>query len=151
MSSKLAMLGRLAVAAIVAGTLMLPAGTARAHDWPSWRDDDEGRRYKHHRHHHRAHAERERHHDRRHLRHHEHRRHLAPRVVIVAPPPVVYMAPPHRHYRHRVAAHPVSPVYLAPGGRYCRDYRASIVIGGIIRIGNCTACLHPDGVWRIVG
>ncbi len=71
-------------------------------------------------------------------------------MFYVPPPRIVYIPPPRHHHHRRVAARPVSLVYLARGGQYCRDYRASLVMAGVIRIGTCTACLHRDGVWRIV-
>jgi hypothetical protein len=64
-----------------------------------------------------------------------------PRVVYYAPAPVV-VAP--------VPANPASPVYQTGDGRYCREYQASIAVGGAVQPSYGTACLQPDGVWRIV-
>jgi hypothetical protein len=76
----------------------------------------------------------------------------APRYVYVPPPVAVYLLPPVplRHPRP-VAARPVSPVYQDSGGYYCRDYQATIVINGRLRVGHGTACLERDGVWRLIG
>lgn len=150
--NRVAMVSRLVAAALTAVVATWPAEAARAHGASSW-NDDEGARHRHHRHHDRE----ERRHDRRDHRHRIEPGHARPIVVVPrphlrhAPPPrVVYIAPPGRHHHRRVAAHPVSPVYLVGGGQYCRDYRASIVIAGVVRIGSCTACLHRDGVWRVI-
>jgi surface antigen len=36
-------------------------------------------------------------------------------------------------------------------GRYCRDYRQTVTIGGQEHQGNGSACREPDGIWRIMG
>jgi hypothetical protein len=72
-----------------------------------------------------------------------------PRVVYLPPPPppVVYMpAPP----LSPVAAVPSSPVYQTAEGRYCREYQATVTVGGAAQSSYGTACLEPDGAWRIV-
>jgi hypothetical protein len=68
-------------------------------------------------------------------------------------PPVVYAPPP-------VYA---APVYAAPtiravptrdfrdsSGQYCREYQRTAIIGGQQQPVYGTACLMPDGAWRIV-
>ena len=68
-------------------------------------------------------------------------------------PPVVYAPPP-------VYA---APVYAAPtiravptrdfrdsSGQYCREYQRTAMIGGQQQPVYGTACLMPDGAWRIV-
>lgn len=70
-----------------------------------------------------------------------------PRVIYVTPPPppVVYSyaAPPP------LAAVPTSPVYRAPNGQYCREYQADIRVDGVPQPSYGTACLQPDGSWRV--
>lgn len=70
-----------------------------------------------------------------------------PRVVYVTPPspPVVYgyAAPPP------LAAVPTSPVHRAANGRYCREYQADIRVDGVPQPSYGTACLQPDGSWRV--
>lgn len=63
--------------------------------------------------------------------------------AIVEPPQVVYQTPP-------IQAQPASPTYQAPSGQYCREYQATQVIGGQPVKSYGTACLQPDGSWRIV-
>jgi surface antigen len=36
-------------------------------------------------------------------------------------------------------------------GRYCREYRQTVTIGGQEHQGNGSACREPDAVWRIMG
>lgn len=40
--------------------------------------------------------------------------------------------------------------YENADGRYCRDYRQTITLGGQEHQGNGTACREPDAVWHIV-
>jgi hypothetical protein len=63
-----------------------------------------------------------------------------PAVVYPAPPPVAYPAPP--------AAYSTAPQGAAPPA--CREYQNSVTIGGQRRDSFGTACLQPDGSWRIV-
>ncbi len=72
---------------------------------------------------------------------------LAPplRPVYVAPPPrITYYAP-----YGRVSAVPASPVYRTADGRYCREYDATVRIGGRLQPAYGTACLASDGAWHI--
>lgn len=80
--------------------------------------------------------------------------HPPPRVVYyhphylpVAPPPVVYVPVPRGP---AVAAHPATPVYQTPQGQYCREYQATLNIGGAAQASHGTACLQPDGTWRLM-
>ena len=66
-----------------------------------------------------------------------------PPPVIYAPPPVVYAPAP-------MVVAPASPTYLAPSGRYCREFQGSGVIGGQRVPIYGTACQEPDGAWRVV-
>lgn len=63
--------------------------------------------------------------------------------VMPAPPPVAFAPPP-------LVAVPASPLYRGPGGRYCREYRSSAPVGGLAQLRYGTACLQPDGTWRVV-
>lgn len=45
---------------------------------------------------------------------------------------------------------PASGPYLDGQGRTCREYQTSVVVGGVSRPAYGTACLMPDGAWRIV-
>ena len=60
------------------------------------------------------------------------------------PPRVVYVQPAP------VQAVPVSPPYTDPLGRYCREYQSTVMVGGRPQPGYGTACLMPDGQWRVV-
>lgn len=68
-----------------------------------------------------------------------------PRVVYVAPQPaVVYAAPAP------VTVSPASPVYTDSLGRTCREYQTTVSVGGAPQPAYGTACLQPDGSWRVV-
>lgn len=89
---------------------------------------------------------------------HAHPRYHHRRRVIIAPPPnVIYVAPPQVIYMPAPApsappipANAVSPVYQDRTGHYCREYQANIVVNGRSQPSYGTACLQPDGTWRIV-
>ncbi len=135
---------RLILAVALSGPLVVvadPAAAGRRHD------DWYGRRHDHHRHY---------------DRHHRHRRHHGsglsglfvfdfgpppppPRRVYVQPPPVIYQAPPPVLYQ---APPPV--VYRAPPQAYCREYTTTMMVGGRPVETYGTACMQPDGSWRIV-
>lgn len=96
---------------------------------------------RHHRHHH-HHGYRHHHGPRYHYGYH-----YAPPVYYAPfpPPRVVYVpAPP------ALAAVPTSPVYQAPNGQYCREYQSTVSVGGQPHPSYGTACLQPDGSWRVV-
>lgn len=44
-----------------------------------------------------------------------------------------------------------SRTFRDASGRYCRDYRQTVTIGGQEHQGNGSACREPDGIWRIMG
>jgi hypothetical protein len=71
---------------------------------------------------------------------------VAPRYYY-PPPPVVYAPPPVVYAPSAQAPAPVAPVVSQ---EQCREYQAPAVVGG--EPGNTygTACLQPDGSWRIV-
>jgi hypothetical protein len=64
------------------------------------------------------------------------------------PPPVVYappvMAPPP------VVGTPTSEPYTATNGQTCREYQTTVTVDGQQQPSHGTACLQPDGSWRIV-
>lgn len=66
-----------------------------------------------------------------------------PPPVVYAPPPVVYAPPP-------VAANPAGPAYVGRDGRQCREYQSTAMVAGRPQAVYGTACLDPDGSWRIV-
>ncbi|ALJ36839.1 hypothetical protein D9623_16600 [Azospirillum brasilense] len=83
-----------------------------------------------------------------------------PPPVYVPPPPAFYppVAYPPSAYvpvPQPVPAAPLatrtSPTYLGPGGRYCRDFQMPGVVGGRPATLVGTACLDPDGQWRVIG
>lgn len=80
--------------------------------------------------------------------------HPAPEVIMVypAPPPVVYTPGPRVVYVEPapLQAIPLSPPYTDPQGRYCREYQSTVTVGGQAQPGFGTACLMPDGQWRVV-
>ena len=60
-----------------------------------------------------------------------------PRRVVAAPPPMI-VEPPPIHMR-------------APPPVYCREYSSTAIVDGRPVETWGTACLQPDGSWRIVG
>ncbi|MBX6324275.1 MAG: hypothetical protein IRY94_20875, partial [Rhodospirillaceae bacterium] len=88
--------------------------------------------------------------------------HHAPPPVYYVPPPVYYVPPPpppRIYYTPPPAyappplpadAQPVSPAYQGPGGQTCREYSTTVYIGGRPQVSYGTACLQPDGSWRLV-
>ena len=73
------------------------------------------------------------------------------------PPPVVYYYPPPPTVVYvpvprgpAVAAHPASPVYQTPQGQQCREYQGTLKIGGQPQPSYGTACLQPDGTWKLM-
>ncbi|HVJ55822.1 MAG TPA: hypothetical protein VM689_25390 [Aliidongia sp.] len=69
----------------------------------------------------------------------------APPPVIYAPPPVVYAAPPPVVYAPQPA-----PAYAPAPPSNCQPYSSTQNIGGVPQQVTGTACLQPDGTWRIV-
>ena len=73
---------------------------------------------------------------------------------VYAPPPVVYAPPPVHSAPAVYAAPTVAAVptrdYRDNTGRYCREYQRTAIIGGREQPVYGTACLMPDGAWRIV-
>lgn len=72
-------------------------------------------------------------------------------VAPPAPPPpsVVYVQPQVIEYREREPAH-VEGGYVGAGSTpYCREFTQQIRIGNDVQESYGTACLQPDGSWRI--
>ncbi|MFZ0693088.1 MAG: hypothetical protein WAN51_02880 [Alphaproteobacteria bacterium] len=79
--------------------------------------------------------------------------------VVVGPPPVYYAQPPGAVYAppasayvtsgQAISATPVSPPYQASNGLTCREYQSTVVVEGRAQNSYGTACLQPDGSWRI--
>lgn len=99
-----------------------------------------------------------------HPRHYHRHRGYDARYVYVAPPPVYYYPPPRVVY-----APAPPPVYYAPppavvyqqpqtlpGGplqaaqNHCREYQSTTIVNNQQVQSFGTACLQPDGSWRIV-
>jgi hypothetical protein len=73
-----------------------------------------------------------------------------PPRVVYAPPPVVYApAPAPVVYAPAVSAAPMRD-FRDDAGRYCREYQRTAIIDGREQPVYGTACLMPDGAWRIV-
>ncbi|HUK60666.1 MAG TPA: hypothetical protein VLV50_15655 [Stellaceae bacterium] len=75
-----------------------------------------------------------------------------PPVYYVPPPPVVYSPPPVVYTTPApaaaVTAPPAAPTTAA--NPYCREYQSTTMIDGAPQTMYGTACLQPDGTWRIV-
>jgi len=72
-----------------------------------------------------------------------------PPAYYYPPPPVVY-APAPAVAAPPVAANPASDTYTAPNGQTCRQYQTTVTVNGAPQQQTGTACLEPDGTWRIV-
>lgn len=68
------------------------------------------------------------------------------------PPTVVYESSPQVVYvpSQAVLANQTSPTYTNDEGLTCREYQATGRVNGHIAPTYGTACLQPDGSWRIV-
>ena len=79
---------------------------------------------------------------------------VAPPPVVYVPPPVTYAEPAPVYYapppQASIPADQASPTYMNEQGRTCREYQSNAMIGGAVRPTYGTACLQPDGTWRIV-
>ena len=137
------------VFAAVALGFSLPASQAKADSF--FFGISSGHHHRHHDHHYRH---RYHHHYHGYHRHHYwsgyHHYYRPP--IVVAPPPVVYHAPPPVVYSAPpvISAVPSSPVYQAANGQYCREYQGTVTVNGRSQPSYGTACLMPDGSWRVV-
>jgi len=94
--------------------------------------------------------------------HYHHHPYWGPRyrssVIVYAPPPVYYPPPPRVVYAPPpvvyapapIDAVPASAPYRTSDGRYCREYQAQVMVGGVPQPSYGTACQQPDGSWRVV-
>jgi len=78
-----------------------------------------------------------------------------PPPVVYAPPPTVVTYAPQPAYAAPsgpppVSANQASPTYTDGQGRTCREYQSTATVGGATQPAYGTACLQPDGSWRIV-
>lgn len=72
-----------------------------------------------------------------------------------SPPQTVYAPAPaygqsYGYDQQPIQAVPSSDVYQAQSGQYCREYQSQANIAGRMQYGYGTACLQPDGSWRVV-
>jgi surface antigen len=74
------------------------------------------------------------------------------------PPPVVYGAPPVVYGAPPVVVVPGTPVQPQQSSppeqttqdQYCREFQRDIIIDGKPERAYGTACLQPDGTWKIM-
>ncbi len=98
----------------------------------------------------------------RHHHSHRHWRRPPPRTILYMPPPV-YMPPPRTVVYETTVVRPLttvvssplaanqsSPTYYDASGRLCREYQSTGWVGGSQSTIYGTACLQPDGSWRVV-
>lgn len=101
----------------------------------------------------------------RHHHRYDHRRHWhrPPHRTVFYMPPPVYVAPPRAVVYETTVVRPVttivgsslvvdqaSPSYYDTSGRLCREYQSTGWVGGTQSAIYGTACLQPDGSWRVV-
>jgi hypothetical protein len=65
------------------------------------------------------------------------------------PPPVYYYPPPVYYYPP--PTYPPLPSATTAPQQNCREYQTTTIIGGRPQPAYGTACLQPDGTWRVVG
>ena len=77
---------------------------------------------------------------------------MAPPPVVYVPPPTYYAAPAPVTYAapSSIPADQASPTYTDEQGQTCREYQSNAMIGGALHQAYGTACLQPDGSWRVV-
>ena len=149
----------LASLAVVLGSLMAVPSVAKAetsfsfsmsdsHHRPSYRES-----YRHHSY--RPSRHEFRHHYR--PRHHGHSAAFyapVPYYYAPAPRPIVYqttvVSPVRYVSQASLLADPASPSYTNGVGQMCREYQSTGLIGGSPQSTYGTACLQPDGAWRVV-
>ena len=77
-----------------------------------------------------------------------------PPAYYVPPPPVVYYPQPPAYYAAPPAAYNAPPAFsaapAADAGQQCREYQSTAMINGQPQQTVGTACLQPDGTWRII-
>ncbi|MBI3516400.1 MAG: hypothetical protein HY060_20405 [Proteobacteria bacterium] len=73
-----------------------------------------------------------------------------PPVYYAPPPPVVYQSPPPAYMTPPAPAYSAPPAAAAPPSGNCREYTAQTMIAGQPQQTVGTACLQPDGTWRIM-
>ena len=71
------------------------------------------------------------------------------------PPPYYYYPPPAVVYAPApaygtVQPIPAAPTYQAPVSQTCREYQTTVMVDGQAQPSYGTACLQPDGTWRII-
>jgi hypothetical protein len=64
-------------------------------------------------------------------------------TYVVPPPQPPLILPPQQQ-----PLQPLPP--QASDGRYCREYRSSVNVGGTMKPTYGTACMQPDGSWQIM-
>lgn len=70
---------------------------------------------------------------------------------VAYPPPAYYYPPPPLPQVAPPPAYAYPPAYApAPPRRTCREYQTTTIIDGRPQPTYGTACLQPDGSWRIV-
>ncbi|HLI10371.1 MAG TPA: hypothetical protein VKY65_02120 [Alphaproteobacteria bacterium] len=74
----------------------------------------------------------------------------APPPVYYYPPPVTYYPPPAGYTAPSTAPSTVTPEHESYSAQTCREYQTTTTVGGVPRRSYGTACLQPDGSWRIV-
>jgi len=67
-----------------------------------------------------------------------------PPAVYAPAPPIAVQSPPP------LVANPASDPYTADNGQTCREYQTTVTVNGQLQQTHGTACLQPDGSWRIV-
>ena len=65
-------------------------------------------------------------------------------------PPPVYYAPAPVYGTVQPLPPPAAPAYQDGSGQTCREYQTTVQVDGQWQPSYGTACLQPDGTWRMV-
>jgi hypothetical protein len=75
---------------------------------------------------------------------------LGPTPYYYAPPPPAYYGPPPPVVYAPSPAYAPAPQIFAAPEQHCREYQSQSFVGGLPSTIYGTACLQPDGTWRII-
>lgn len=137
------MLGFLVLAAVLGGVSF--GQPAQAETSVSFSVSDGGHAYPHRSRH--GHGHRSRWH---HRPHYSSFVYAPPPVVYVEPTPIVYQAPVQYVPESSLVASPASETYYDSTGQQCREYQSTAFVGNQQSQLYGTACLQPDGAWRVI-
>ncbi len=82
--------------------------------------------------------------------HHEHRRHYGYAAPVYEQQSYYYAAPTRYVPTYVAPPEPEPTIYVNQNNGYCREYSQQVQIGNRVQESYGTACLQPDGSWKVV-